>query len=164
MRRASPLFAVAGALAGCVAAPDNSPSLAIRPIEQRGDAVEAPGRPASVPLEPRVLARIAVLDAQIAKAAADFDAIASRAERAAMASGAPGGESWATAQQLLSAAELARGPVTAALVELDSALVEQLNGRSPSTLDELRRAQARAEQVAASQGQAIDRIRARLNR
>ena len=156
------LPAVAGGLAGCVAA-DGFPSLAQRPAE-RNISIEEPVRPAvDVPSDPALRAQIVQLLAQAADGNRAFYSALAPAQAAVAAAGGAGSESWVEAQQALSRLEATREPTARALAELDRlALARAELPTNEGDFAAISAAIAEAGRIAADQQQVWDRLRGRL--
>src|SRR5437016_6560759 len=104
------------AVASACAAPGGPyPSLAHRAGEDLDPRVQ-PVRPVNDrPLDAGLAGQLAFLTSQARSGDAVFAAAANQAERLAALGGAPQSEGWVAAQQALTAAIAARGPVTGAL-------------------------------------------------
>ncbi len=106
-KRIVPLAALS--LAAC-ATSDAYPSLALRPIELRGDAVAAPA-PAPVAPDPALDQKIAALSGQLATNDAAFTAGTAKAEAAIKVPGAQaiGSDAWVGAQASIADLGVLRG-------------------------------------------------------
>ncbi|MFM7027182.1 MAG: hypothetical protein ACKOXK_00700 [Chakrabartia sp.] len=153
-------------LAGC-AAPGTFPSLNPRPIEAKAADLLAPKDvPAAAPRpsDPAVARQI---DSAVTAARATMDAFeasASRATSAVAAAGPAESESWIAAQMAVSEAEHQRGPVKAALAELDSLLQPQIAAGPGDDLDHARQAIRDVEALDAQQSARIAALLAGLSR
>ena len=150
------------ALTGCVAE-DGFPSLAQRPAE-RNLSIEEPVHPAvEVPSDPALRARIAELERQAAEGENSFAAALGPTESVVARAGAPGSESWIEAQQALSRLEATREATMRALAELDRLAITRAEVATNSgDFAAVNAAIAAVEQLAVSQQQRWDRLRARL--
>ena len=165
MRPNALALVLAAALSGCAAPGGPYPSLQPRAAERIDPRVpvERPvnDRPASAEL-------IARLDALVARARdgdGAFQPLAEAAARQADAAGPRQSESWIAAQQALSAAVGARGPVGTALADVDALGVDKLQvqgGLSPNDLRALRDAAATIGAIDAREAGTIDAIQRRL--
>lgn len=159
-----PAFAlfVAAFLGGCAESPGAYPSLAPRPIERT--AIEEPAvqpTEATPPVaDPARDADVATQLAAAVAAQAQFAAELEPARKAvaAAAGQAVGSEAWVMAQQALSRLDQRRGPVTAALANLDAMLVA--SGGAPSIA--LGDAWARVARIDEGQRNAWNALAARL--
>jgi hypothetical protein len=153
---ALPLLAL---LAGCTLSSDY-PSLAQRPIEKT--AFDAPPAP---PAPPPPAAIDAKLESQVATLLGDArqgdtafrDALPST--RAAVArAGSVGSEAWLDAQQAVTALGSLRGPVTAALDQLNELLTEQRKLDVPADTTSLESAIAAATQIDSADQAELDQL------
>jgi hypothetical protein len=155
------LFAVA-LLAGCAESPGAYPSLAPRPIERTAieEPAVTPAETAPPIADPAQNADVAAQLAAAEAAQAQFAAELEPARKAiAVAAGqAVGSEAWVVAQQALSRLDQRRGPVTAALANLDAMLVA--SGGAPSVA--LGNAWARVARIDEGQRNAWNALAARL--
>lgn len=170
--RPPPLLALLVLLGGC-AAQGPFPSLAPRAVERElagGNQplppclpgagptapVASPAPPVPIERDPALRARIEQLMATAREGDAAFDSAMRDAEPLVSAAGAPGSESWISAQIAVSAAESARTPTTTALADL-SALSLRQTAEPANPEDE------RAVETAVGEAQALaDRQTARL--
>jgi len=139
MKRLSVLVLVLLATS-CAESTDKYPSLALRPIESRSDAIATPPAPAATP--------DAALDAQLGTQAAklgqidrDFTATAERAESAAKARGAQavGSDQWVAAQSALAELEGLRGDTLGMVSDLERMVTDRGSAGAPPypAIDEL---------------------------
>ena len=167
MRRFAPAIAFPLLLlAGCASVTD-APSLARRPAEAIDPRLPIVDRSAALAADPALataLRRIA--DPAFAQSRA-VDAAITRAETLAGTAGAPGSESWISAQQALSAAIAAQAPVTRAIGEFDAAVAERIRSGSrlvPQDLAAVRTISSELSALDRRQRGAISSIQARLAR
>jgi hypothetical protein len=152
-------------LAACSTPPVTAPSLAPRAAEAIDPRVPVDNPVRSGPVSPGLAAHLAALLDQVQAGNAAFNDVAAVAERAASAAGAPGSESWISAQQALSAAQSARGPTTRALGDIDGLAATALatkGGMSAADLDAIRSAASKAAEVDRAQAGRIKSLEARL--
>ena len=152
-------------LAACSSPPATAPSLAPRAAEAIDPRVPVENPVQSGPVEPALAAHLGALLDQVQAGNAAFNDAAAAAERAALAAGPPGTESWIAAQQALSVAQSARGPTTQALSDIDGLAATALatkGGMSAADLDAIRSAAARASEVDRAQADRIKGLEARL--
>ncbi len=144
--------------AGCIP-PADHPSLAPRPIEQR---IARPPVDSVVPLrgDAALEARLVEALGEAGAASVRFDAALGEARTAvAAAAGAvPGSEAWVAAEQALSRAEAARGPVALRLADLDSLRLEV------GEIASLEQARAELSRLDAGQRAALSVLEAVLSR
>jgi hypothetical protein len=159
------VFAIAGALAGCSTPQGTSPSLAPRAAEAIDPRVPVNNPVRSGPVDAGLATHLAALLDQVQSGNAAFSDAAAAAERAASAAGPAQSESWISAQQALSAAQSARGPITRALGDIDGLAATALatkGGMSAADLDAIRSASSRAAEVDRAQAERLRVIEARL--
>lgn len=152
---------IAASLAGCVA-PANAPSLDRRPIELRGDPVDAPTVLApTLPIDSSLQAQIAALLTDVRLGDTAFQTIdrelgpAVRAGRSAPV----GSERWISGEQARSALEAARQRSAAALAELDAlVLVQAEDAAANPAHGGLAQAQAAAQTAEAIVARQTERI------
>ncbi len=131
----TPVILASSILTGCTD-PNEYPSLSPRPIEQSAKAMldDAPPTPVPVtPSQPAFLSEIAHIVAEAERAATQFDSVIA-AERAAIRTGSGavmGSENWVVAQVAQSRVEHERGPVKAALANLED-LSRAMMAKGPS--------------------------------
>lgn len=162
--RMAPLILAALSVAGCAGGTGPYPSLGPRPIERNlaaatsvdPAATPAPAIPADPAADADVATQLAAAEAARTAFIAD-EAVARRAVDAA--SGQPaGGEAWVTAQQALSRLDQARGPIGAALANLDEKLIAAGGAPAPALSD----AWTRVSAIEAEQRAAVSALAARL--
>jgi hypothetical protein len=164
MRASSFLFMAV--LTGC-AAETAAPSLAPRAAEAIDPRVPVPEPAIGTQPSAELVERLQALVAQAVASDDNFRALADGAERLASAAGAPPSESWIVAQQALSAAVAARGPVTRALSEIDSvgaSRIQAMGGIGPADLKAINAASAEVGAIDSRQAARLDSIQARLAR
>lgn len=127
-RSLASLALVAASLAGCAAASQDYPSLAIRDAERVSGTLDPePAPPPAPPSIPAAMAgRLDQLGAEAASAHEAFTSAAPGARRTVEAARAaqPGGESWAQAQVALAGLEAARSRAMIALADIDRIYVD----------------------------------------
>lgn len=165
MERTLIVAAGLGALSACTMPGGPPPSLAPRAAEAIDPRVPVE-RPIIVgAVSPGLTGRLAELVAQARSGEAAFAGPAAEAERLAAIAGAPQSESWIAAQEMLSAAIAARGPVTSALSGIDALGSSELaakGGISPADLEAIATAAAEVGALDRSEAARLDAIRARL--
>jgi hypothetical protein len=141
------------------------PSLLPRPGEAIDPRVPIEGPVNNRPVDPALAAKLAALLSQARDGDAAFRPALAKAEQLASAAGAPHGDSWAMAQEALSAAIAARTPTARALVDIDALGGDKLQaqqGLSPADLDAIRSAGSEVGAIDQRQAQAVAAIRDRL--
>lgn len=120
------LLALPVALAACAQNDRGFPSLAPRPIEQRGEEIETPPPTPPAPASATLRADLDRLLKKARDGESAFAALLDSTEQAVSRArgAAPSSEAWVTAQQLLSALDAARAETASALAELDSLYVD----------------------------------------
>jgi hypothetical protein len=127
-------------LAGCASSVNgNYPSLAKRPIEERFAVVETAPLPPPGPLPADVAGRLAKWRADARAADAAFDLARGDTEAAVAAAGsAPvASETWVVGQQALSRLIVTRGPIVAALADVDALYIARQNADGIDGLPEI---------------------------
>jgi hypothetical protein len=117
------------------------------------------------PVTPALANRLAELVAQARGGNAEFDSIASRAQRLAAAAGGPQSDSWVAAQQALSQAVAARDTTARALGDVDalgSTMLQTQGGLAPNDLAALQSAGAEVAAIDQRQAERIKAIQQRL--
>ena len=117
------------------------------------------------PVTPALAARLSELVAQAHGSEGAFDSSASSAEQAAAAAGPPQSEGWIAAQEALSAAVEAHGPVAAALADVDAISANALQtqgGIAPNDLAAIHRAAAEIGAIDQRQSARIKALQDRL--
>lgn len=152
-------------LAGCTSPGGPYPSLqprAAEGIDPRAPVV----RPMNDrPVDPALASRLAQLVAQARNGDAAFQPAVAEADRLSAAAGAAQSESWISAQQALSAAVAARGPVVAAAGDIDALGANKLQvqgGLSPADLAAISQAGAEVGAIDDREAAAIKAIQSRL--
>jgi hypothetical protein len=113
-------------LSACAAQTGDFPSLAPRPVEQRGEAEPAASTPLTPPAAAAGLsADLAGLLGDARKGDTDFSAALPATERAVSAArgAAPSSEAWIAAQTQLTVLDAARAPTATAMSAIDSLYV-----------------------------------------
>ncbi|HEX4693419.1 hypothetical protein [Sphingomonas sp.] len=118
--------------AGCAESADKYPSLALRPIESRSDAVVVTPTPAATP-DAALDSQIATQAAKLAQIDQDFAAGAARAESAAKARGAlaVGSDQWVAAQGALAELEGLRGDTLGMASDLERMTIDRATAGEP---------------------------------
>ena len=157
----TPVILTSSILTGC-ADPNEYPSLSPRPIEQSAKAMldDVPLAPAAVsPSDPAFLSKITNIVAEAERAAAQFDKVHT-AERSAIRTGtsaAMGSENWVVAQVAQSRVEHERGPVKAALANLDNLRRDTMTKGPSADQATFDAAVARVEAIDLAQSEALSR-------
>lgn len=144
------------ALAAC-STPGDEPSLAPRAGERIDPRVPVNDTSGSLPASASLSAELQRLVASARGAQGEADRAIAAAEAGAARAGPPRSESWIAAEQLLSAAIAARGPVTRALGDIDALTSRRVNDLVPADLANVA---AAAEQVGAVDARQAERIAA----
>jgi hypothetical protein len=117
------------------------------------------------PVSAALASRLAELVAEAHAGEAAFESAASEAERLAATAGAPQSEGWVAAQEALSAAAAARGPIGMALGDIDALGANALQtqgGLAPNDLAAIKSAGAEVGAIDQRQADRIKAIQARL--
>lgn len=163
MRRLALVLVMAAT--GCAAPAVEPPSLAPRAAEAIDPRVPVPEPAVTGVADPQLVARLDALVAQALAGDEAFRAVIDEARARAAAAGPPESESWVVAQQALSAAVAARGPVTRAIGEIDALgaqRVMSLGGIEPANLRAIEAAAARVAEIDERQARIISELQARL--
>jgi hypothetical protein len=112
------------------------------------------------PVTPSLASRLAELVSQARSGEAAFDPAASRAESLAATSGSSESDTWAVAQEALSAAIAARDPTARALGDIDAIGATMLQTQGGLAPNDLAAIQGAAAEVGALDQRQADRIRA----
>jgi hypothetical protein len=164
--RALPILALT-LVSGCAAAPVPAPSLAPRAAEAIDPRVPVPDVVVSTDVSVGLPAQLNALVAQAESGDAEFRPLAERAADLARAAGSKESESWIAAQQALSAAVAARGPVTRAVGDIDALgaqRIQKLGGIGLADLKAIDAAASRVAEIDQREAAAIDRVQALLSR
>jgi hypothetical protein len=158
-----PLLFIAATLAGCAATGD-FPSLAPRPIEKTANeepvAATAPIAGADAALLTRVTA---IVESGESGHRAFLTEIAAARPAIERGSGtAEGSEAWVAAQQAYTAADAARGALTAALTDLDALRREQADNANPGNQAALDQAAQRLGALDAEDNAALAELASKL--
>lgn len=115
-------------LYGCAARDDGFPSLGIRAVESRSDAITTPPVTPAAPADAALAGRLASLRTDIAGGQRSFDESFPSASRTITAGhgAASGSERWVAAQAALSALEATRARASAALSAIDALLADRI--------------------------------------
>lgn len=161
-----PLIAAA-ALTGCATGDmSDYPSLARRAVERQVSVAPAPP---PAPLPGPVTATLAeairglARDADAGEAAFRSELASGRSTIESGRGAALGGENWSQAQLTLSRVDVARGPTTFALAELDRLAVQSGEAGDVPALAALEAEQARVAALVAAQQRVIDALQAGLS-
>ncbi len=150
-----PLAALAGCSAGSL---DDFPTLDRRAAESSGEAAPPPPPPPGPP-GAALAADIAAWRGQAAAADAAFAAARPAAERlAAAGAGRAPAEPWVIGQQQLSRLNAVRAPATAALANLDQALLAALAANNLAGFAELAAARAQVRTLVNAQDRVLRQI------
>jgi hypothetical protein len=163
MKRALPLLTLF--VSACASNAVAEPSLAPRAAESVDPRVPVPDTSGELPASADVQAQLDRLLGDARNAQGSADAAITQAEAAAARAGAPQGESWIAAQQLLSAAVAARYPVTRALGDVDALVagsVQRNGGLVPADLTNVQQAAEAVAAIDRRQAERIDAVQARL--
>lgn len=162
---AFPLFGLL-ALGACTAPGGPYPSLQPRSAEAIDPRVPVEKPLNNRPVMATLASELAALVEDARKGDSEFQSAAAQAERLAAAAGAPQGESWVVAQEALSAAVAARGPVGNAVGNVDevgaSALRNQ-GGIAPNDLAAIKSAAAEIGEIDRREAARIKTIQDRLH-
>mgnify|MGYP000276422049 CR=1 FL=1 len=155
-------FLLPALLTGCAGAAD-APSLAVRPIELRSDAVAIRPEIIAQPIAPAFAAQIDTLVARARKGDRDFTQLSAKlAGLRAGLKAASGSEAWIDAQTKLSALEVARDGTTDALTTLDALLLATetrvAEGSTQGGVPELRTALAEVGGIVARQALVLETL------
>ncbi|MES2120565.1 MAG: hypothetical protein V4513_08325 [Pseudomonadota bacterium] len=166
MRRALPLILTGMSALGACSTPGGPyPTLAPRAAEQVDPRVPVVRPINDRPVTAALAARLAELVAQAERGQSDFAPLADQAEKLAASAGAPQSDSWATAQEMLSAAVAARGPTARALGDIDAIsadMLETQRGIAPNDFAAIQRAQAEVGGIDQRQSDRIKAVQRRL--
>ena len=152
------LAALACSLTAACAASGPFPSLAPRAVEKEAEA--APEPPPPTVADAAVTARIAQLLTGARQANARCEEPDRAADQATGRAGGVGSEGWIAAQQALSRAVAARGPVVDAIAELDRLGIT--HAYHPANLAAVQEALVEAQGIAERQSSLIAALQARL--
>ena len=167
MRRFAPAIALSVLLLGGCASVTDAPSLARRPAEAIDPRLPIVDRSAALPADPALAAAIRGVAAPAFAQAPTVDAAIARADALAGSAGAPGSESWISAQQALSAAVAVQAPVTRALGDFDAAVAERIRSGARLVPQDLAAVRAISDDLAAldrRQRAALADVQAKLRR
>jgi hypothetical protein len=159
------LTLLASLLGACSAPGGPYPSLQPRAAEMIDPRVPVERPVNDRPVSARLATELAQLVAQANGGSRAFDRAADQAEAAAAHAGAASSESWMAAQQALSAAVAARGPVVTALADIDAlgaAALRTQSGIAPNDLEAIQNAAAEVGVIDRRQAARIDSIQRRL--
>lgn len=107
-------------LSACSSPGGPYPSLQPRPAEAIDPRVPVPVPPADMSVSPGLAQQLDALVSEAASGDVAFQPLADRASDLASSAGAKESESWVVAQEALSAAIAARGPVARAVADVDA--------------------------------------------
>ena len=135
------------------------PSLMPRPAERIGFDAPLPARSAPIrQIDSALESQVAGLLEEARRGDGVFQAALPSTREAVGRAGAAGSENWIDAQQRLTALESLRNPVTAALDQLSTLLVEHQKLDAPPNTDSLEAAIAEASRLDAGEQAEIDRL------
>ena len=158
-------IALIGLLGACSSPQGPYPSLAPRAAEAIDPRVPIPNEVKIGPADANLSSHLAALIDQAQAGDIQFEAAAANAERLAQAAGSLQSEGWVAAQQALSAAQAARGPITRALGDIDglaAAALERSGGIPAGNLAAIQAAAERVGEIDRRQSARLDAIEARL--
>ena len=162
--RGYPLLLMA-ALSSCALPASRAPSLAPRAAEGIDPRVPVPEPQLSTVVDAGLASQLSALIAQAEAGDAQFRAAAPAARQAAASAGAPGSESWVSAQQALSALVATRAPVTRALADIDAlgaSRLERLGGIAAADIRAIQSASSRVAEIDRRQASLVDQLQAQL--
>ena len=151
--------------AGCGAPHVAAPSLAPRAAEAIDPRVPVPEPVISAVPDPQLVDLLESLIAQAQAGESAFRAVIDDARRLAEVAGPPQSESWIAAQQALSNAIAARGPVTGAMGDIDSLAAERIvaaGAVGKANLTAIEAAAARVAEIDDRQASIVSALQARL--
>jgi hypothetical protein len=150
---------------GCASPNDDVPSLQPRAAETIDPRLPV-GQPVNDrPADPSLVARLNALVDQARSGEAAFETALATARLAATSAGAPQSESWIVAQEALSGAVEARGPVATAMAAIDAIGADLLiaqGGLAPADLAAVQRAAEVVGAIDNRQAEAVASVQARL--
>ena len=152
-------------VAGCAAPQVAAPSLAPRAAEAIDPRVPVPEPVISAVPDPQLVDLLESLIAQARAGDSAFRAVIDDARRLAEIAGPPQSESWIAAQQSLSNAIAARGPVTGAMGDIDSLAAERIvaaGAVGKANLSAIEAAAARVAEIDDRQARIVSELQARL--
>ena len=159
------LLLLALVLPACTAGSGREPSLAPRAAETIDPRVPIPNNPGPVVADSAIQDRLGALLSAVRSADAKFQQQLASVERLVANAGAARSESWVEAQQALSALEASRNEGSRAMADIDAVASGQINARggiSPGNLAAINSALNEANAIAVNQGDALNRLMARL--
>lgn len=160
------MLVVVMALSACSAPGGPYPSLQPRAAEAIDPRVPVEKPMNDRPVTPALASRLAELVAHARSGDSEFETAADQAERLAASAGAPQSENWVVAQEALTVAVAARGPVGSALGDIDETgaiALQTQGGIAPSDLAAIKRAAAEVGQVDQHEAARVKAIQARLH-
>ena len=167
MRRFAPALALSLLLLGGCASVTDAPSLGRRPAEAIDPRLPILDRSAALPADPALAAALRRIADPAFAQGRTVDAAIARAEALAGSAGAPGSESWISAQQALSAGVAAQEPVTRAIGAFDEAVAERIRSGARLVPQDLAAIRAIADDLSRldeRQRTALAAVRVRLQR
>ena len=159
MTRLSPaLLPLLLIVAGCSAPGGPFPSLQPRPAEAIDPRVEVDRPMNARPVDAGLAARLNGLVAQARSGDAAFAPLIANAERLAGSAGAAHSEGWIAAEEALTAAIAARGPVARALGDIDGLGGDRLQAQGGMAPSDFAAIEAAAREIGALDQREQDRI------
>lgn len=161
----SSLLVLVLALSACSAPGGPYPSLQPRAAEAIDPRVPVEKPLNDRPVTPALASHLAELVANARSGDTEFETAADQAERLSASAGARQSESWVVAQQALTVAVVARGPVGSALADIDetgAVALQTHGGIAPSDLAAIKRAAAEVGQIDQHEAARVKAIQGRL--
>ena len=161
----SSLLVLVLALSACSAPGGPYPSLQPRAAEAIDPRVPVEKPLNDRPVTPALASHLAELVANARSGDTEFETAADQAERLSASAGARQSESWVVAQQALTVAVVARGPVGGALADIDetgAVALQTHGGIAPSDLAAIKRAAAEVGQIDQHEAARVKAIQGRL--
>jgi hypothetical protein len=165
MRLAVPLLTIF--LFACAAPGPEPPSLSPRAAEAIDPRVPVMQVPVATQVSPAIRQQLDTFVAHALAGDREFQSAIGEARRLAAAAGARESESWVAAQQAISAAIAARGPVTRAIGDIDALAADWIGshgGIGPADQAAIEEAAGRVAEIDRQQAATIDGLQARLAR
>jgi hypothetical protein len=161
-----PLIVVVAAMSACSAPGGPYPSLQPRAAENIDPRVPVEKPLNERPAAPALVSQLAELVNEARAGDAEFQAAADQAERLAANAGAPQSENWVVAQEALTAAVAARGPVGTALGNIDAlgaTALQTQKGIAPKDLAAINSAAAMVTAIDEREAARVKAIQDRLH-
>ena len=162
IRRSLTLSALA-LLAACASAPNQYPSLAVRPAERASGTFQpVPAEPVLTPPTPATLDRVSQLAAEARAADRAFADVIAGARRTIIGGhgAAVGSEAWANAEAAFADVRAARSKTMVSLVDLDRLFVDA--GTQGDSTDRIGAARAEVAALVSSEDQIVAELSANL--